>query len=395
MKNFTTILLLGLIAIVGVFTLDVYLPGMPAMAKDFNVSIDQICLTFTGFSIVFAITQVFHGILSDYIGRKPILLGGLALAAIATGLCVYAKTYGLLLAARLLQAIGISVFVVVNAIIRDLYTGAKAIQIRTFVATVSGVSISIAPTIGGLLQDKFDWQASFIVSLLLIVIAFVYTALFFKESNSKRSTIPFSMASVAKSYLVLFFDRSYLQNIIIATLAYTVHFSFIIVSAKIFIDVLGFTPLTFGYLMFIYGGVYFISGIMTASLAKKFSVSALLHLGGALIGVGGVLMLVLLAIASVSAWQILLPIAITTIGVTTVRAAATTGALAPIPTKAGQGAAGLNLVQFMLSAIIATGISGQGSHPQLSLALLAILCSVSIIILMNLNLFKRLILVTE
>lgn len=384
MKNISTIILLGLIAIVGVFTLDVYLPGIPAMAGEFGVSINLISRTFTSFSIVFSVSQLFHGMLSDYFGRKPLLLGGLAIAAIATFLCINAKTYESLLGARLMQAIGISVFVVVNAIIRDLYTGVKAIQVRTFVTTVSGVSISIAPAIGGLLQDSFNWQGGFIASLFLIMLTFMYTAIFFAESNKKLSQSKLTFTAFTKSYLQLFCDRSYFYNVIIATLAYTMHFSFIIMSAKIFIDLLGFTPLAFGYLMFAYGGVYFISGLISTFISKKLPVPTLLKLGGMCIGASGVLMLVLAMITSFNAWQVLLPMALTTMGITVVRSTATTGALAPIPAQAGIGAAGLNLVQFMLSAMIATGVSEMDIQPQLSLAFLGIVCSFSIVALMNL-----------
>jgi DHA1 family bicyclomycin/chloramphenicol resistance-like MFS transporter len=383
MKNFSTILLLSLIAIVGIFTLDVYLPGMPAMAKEFDVSITQIGFTFTGFAIVFAISQIFHGMLSDYFGRKPILLGGLIIAAVATAFCITAKNYESLLVARIIQAMGISAFVVVNAIIRDLYTGVKAIQVRTFVTTVSGVSLSIAPTIGGLLQNHFDWQGGFMSSLLLIVITFFYALLFLPESNGNKNQSKLSIASFAKSYGKLFSDNRYVLHIILATLAYTVHFTFIIMSANIFINLLGFTPLTFGYLMFIYGGVYFVSGLITASIAKKYYTSHLIKSGGMFIGAGGILLLILSLLFPSSAIQILLPMALMTMGITIVRSTATTGALAPIPTQAGQGAAGLNLIQFMLSAVIASGVNELGFDPQYSLALLAIICAASIVFLIN------------
>lgn len=383
MKNISTIFLLGLIATVGVFTLDVYLPGMPSMAEQFDVSITQIGYTFTIFSVVFAICQLFHGTLSDFTGRKPILIGGLIVAAIATLLCINANSYGSLLSARILQATGISAFVVVNAIIRDLYTGTKAIQVRTFVTTVSGVSLSIAPTIGGMLQSRFDWQGGFFISLLLILATLIYAALFFSESNANRSKFSLNVTLIGKSYLALFSNHSYVLHIMLATLAYTVHFSFIIMSANIFINLLGFTPLIFGYLMILYGGVYFISGISVNYIANKLPHSTLITLGATCIGAGGVLMLILLFLLPLSAWQVLLPMSLMTMGVTVVRAAAATGALAPIPAQAGQGAAGLNLVQFMVSAVIATFVSALGSEPQLSLATLAIISSGSIIYLLK------------
>lgn len=378
MKNTSTIILLVLIAIVGVFTLDVYLPGMPSMAEQFGVSLTDITYTFTAFSVVFAFSQLFHGTLSDVVGRKPIIVSGLAIAAVATFFCINAKSYESLLACRVLQALGISAFVVVNAIIRDLYTGARAVQVRTLVATASGISISIAPTIGGLLQDRFSWQGGFIASLLLIVIALIYALLGFKESNVNRSNERMRMNQIISSYAELFLNRSYLIHITLAMLAYTVHFSFIILSANIFIELLGATPLVFGYLMFVYGGVYFMSGLLSTWLAKKLSIITLIKLGGSCIGIGGILMLTLLLTVSAGAWQILLPMAVMTVGITMARASAITGALAPIPEKAGQGAAGLNLIQFALSAVVATAISKLGSSPQLSISLLAITSAISI-----------------
>jgi DHA1 family bicyclomycin/chloramphenicol resistance-like MFS transporter len=368
MDNLPTVLMLLLIAMVGVFTLDVYLPGMPSMAAQFDVSLTQITYTFTAFSIVFAVTQLIHGTLSDVIGRKPVVVVGLAIAAAATILCIRADTYLSLFTARLLQAVGISAFVVVNAIIRDLYTGVKAVQIRTLVATASGISLSIAPTVGGLLQNSYDWQGGFIVSLLLIIMTLIYAAVFFKESNLNRDKSAISFSDLAKSYISLFSDRTYVTHVVQAMLAYTVHFSFIIMSAKIFIELLCKTPVAFGYLMIFYGAIYFLCGLASTWIAKKLSIPSLIRLGGFSIGLGGILMLTLFLVVNAGSWQVLLPMAVITLGVTMTRASAITGALAPIPSQAGQGAAGLNLVQFAMAAIIATVVSKYGSDPQISIS---------------------------
>lgn len=382
MKNMPILPLLGMIAVVGVFTLDVYLPGMPAMANDFGVPLSRIALTFTGFSVVFAICQLFHGVISDKIGRKPVLLAGLSVAAIATVLCMKAKSYETLLAARLLQATGISVFVVLNAIIRDVYSGAKAIQIRTFVLTVSGISLSIAPSIGAFLQNSFYWQGGFGASLLLILITLIYAAFFYSETHTNRSNS--HIKNFIQSCFQLFLNRNYVAHVLQATLTFTVHFTFIILSAPIFMDLMGFTPTTFGYLMFMYGSMYFCSGWISVWCAKKYSIPALIKTGCFFIGTGGVVMSGLLVIIPVKAWLVLVPMGIMTIGITIVRATATTGALAPIPATAGQGAAGLNLVQFMVSAIIATMASAFGEHYIALLALTGITAAMIILILMRL-----------
>lgn len=364
-----------MIAVVGVFTLDVYLPGMQSMAEQFSVGIKDISYTFTAFSIVFAFSQLFHGVISDTIGRKPVIICGLAIAALATYLCINAQSYGSLFLSRMLQAVGISSFVVVNAIIRDIYIGTIAVQVRTMVATASGVSISIAPTVGGLLQGKFGWQGGFMASLLLICMTMVFAVVFFTESNFDRKNNDLGIIEFAKSYVILFKDKNYYQYVAIAMLAYTVHFSFIIMSANIFINQLGLTPLMFGYLMIFYGSIYFASGLCSTWIAKKLSINDLILVGSLFIGMGGMMLLTLIIMSGQSAWQILLPMAVITMGVTVARASSITGALAPIPSKAGQGAAGLNLVQFAVSALIATGITSFGNNQELSLSMLAMSCA--------------------
>lgn len=380
MKNISTLIMLFLIAIVGVFTLDVYLPSIPSMASQFDVSLTEITYTFTVFSVVFAIMQLVHGSLSDVYGRKPIMLIGLAIAGMATLFCITANTYHGLFISRMVQAIGISSFVVVNAIIRDLYTGVRAVQVRTMVAMTSGISISIAPTIGGFLENTFKWQGGFIASLVLIILAMMYALIFFKESNINRTSTCLNINELWKSYTNIFKNKIFVIHVFLATLAYTIHFSFIILSAKIFIDMMGKTPIVFGYLMIFYGGVYFLCGLVSTWLAKKLSISGLINLGGICIGVGGVLLSMTMMYGE-GVWQVLLPMAVITLGVTTARASAITGALAPIPNQAGQGSAGLNLIQFAISALIATVVSKYGTDPQLSISLLAIITSILIIYL--------------
>lgn len=379
MKNLSTIILLCLVAVVGVFTLDVYLPGMPSMAQEFGVSIDQISLTFAIFSMIYAISQLFHGVISDYIGRKPILIGGLSIAAIGTLFCIYAKSYESLLAARILQATGISVFVVVNAIVRDLYEGKIAIQVRTLILTMSGISISIAPTVGGLLQDSLNWEGGFIASFILIIVTLIYAVLMFSESNQLKRSDQLNLVLFTKSYIKLFSDHNFVMYAFLSTLAYSVHFAFILMSAKIFIELLGFNPLTFGYLMIIYGTIYFVSGFISSYIAKKLTIARLIEIGGGIIGVGGVLMYHFNQNRSFEAWNILFSMGVITLGITIVRAAANTGALSAIPAQAGQGSAGLNLVLFTVSALISIVINNLGSEPQVSLSFLAIISSILIV----------------
>lgn len=182
------------------------------------------------------------------------------------------------------------------------------------------------------------------------------------------------------SYFELVKNKQYILHVMLSTLAYTIHFVFIITSANIFINFFGFTPVHFGYLMFVYGAIYFLSGLSTIGIVKKFSGPALIKFGGILIGISSFVMLLCVLMSSLNAWQILLPMTLMTVGITIVRAAATTGALTPLAKQAGQGSAGLNLVQFLLAAIIGTAVTQFINYPHLALTFLAIICAGLILI---------------
>ncbi|MED7788061.1 MFS transporter [Francisella sp. 19X1-34] len=151
-------------AISGIFTLDIYLPGIPGQIKSLNVSSTAISWTFTIFSITFAISQLIVRPLSDKYGRKPILIIGLFLATISTFLCGLADGFGELIAFRILQAVGASCFVVMHAIIRDLHDGPIATRLRGYLTMIAGVTISVAPSLGSFLVYISGWRGTFILS---------------------------------------------------------------------------------------------------------------------------------------------------------------------------------------------------------------------------------------
>jgi hypothetical protein len=133
----------------------------------------------------------------------------------------------------------------------------------------------------------------------------------------------------------------------------------------------------------VYGGVYFISGILTSILIKKISNSVLIKIGCMFIFSGGLMMLILSLAQTLNAWQILLSMGLITAGITGVRSAAATEALAPIPNQAGQGSAGLNLVQYLFSAILVIILSKTKMQPAVVLSLLAIVNAITILSLVN------------
>ena len=129
-------LILTFIVISVISTLDIYLPGVLEQIKSLGVSNAYINFTFTMFSVIFALSQLIAGPLSDRCGRKPILIAGLSLAILATFLCGFIQSYWQLLLLRIIQAIGASCLVVANAIVRDLHDGLTATRLRGYITMV-------------------------------------------------------------------------------------------------------------------------------------------------------------------------------------------------------------------------------------------------------------------
>ena len=139
-------LVLGLLAAVGPFAIDMYLPALPMVAADLGASIAGVQATLSAFFIAFGVSQLVYGPLSDRMGRRPPLLIGLGVFLLGTLGCVLAPDVGWLTAARVVQGIGAAaVMVVPRAVIRDLHSGPAAAQMMATVMLVIAVSPMLAP----------------------------------------------------------------------------------------------------------------------------------------------------------------------------------------------------------------------------------------------------------
>lgn len=369
--------ILTLIAISGVFTLDVYLPGIPDASKSLGSSISEINFTFILFSIIFSCGQLFWGPLSDRFGRRPILILGLALATTATVLCAFTQHYWQLLCLRAIQAVGVSCFVVLNAIIRDLYDGSIATRWRAYLAIVSGVSISIAPSIGAIFVDFLGWRGTFLASSLVLLIALLSTKHFFTETyvptyhNRKK---------ILSNYLLLIKEKTdFMAHAIQSALAYSIHFCFIILSAYIVMEVVGLNLTQYSVVMFIYGLSWLASGTITTFLSTYLTNSGIVKVGCSITLLGAVVLFFLsIYCHSLNIYMLMLPVLIMVLGAIIVRPTSITMALSSVPEISGQGSAMINLLQFSLSSIAASMISYYNNYAIILIASYAIFCVLSI-----------------
>jgi MFS transporter, DHA1 family, multidrug resistance protein len=178
-SNLLIILILGALSTVSPFSIDMYLPAFPQIARDLGTTPAQISLSVSGYFIGLALGQLFYGPLLDRFGRKPPLYAGLSLFAVASFGCIAVRSPEWFIAFRLLQALGGCVAQVgAIAMVRDFFPARESAKILSLLLLVLSVSPLFAPSIGGLIATTIGWPWIFVflaafALLLMMVIGFL------------------------------------------------------------------------------------------------------------------------------------------------------------------------------------------------------------------------------
>jgi DHA1 family bicyclomycin/chloramphenicol resistance-like MFS transporter len=147
---------------IGPMALNILTPAVPGLVMTFGTDAAAVQLTLSLYLFGLAASQLVMGPLSDRLGRRPVVLAGLTVAAVSSVAALAATSIEALIVARIIQAIGASTGVVVGrAIIRDLYDRDRAAAMIGWVTTATVVAPMVAPMIGGFLDTALGWQAIF------------------------------------------------------------------------------------------------------------------------------------------------------------------------------------------------------------------------------------------
>lgn len=339
--------------LLAVFPLDVVLPSFPALSSHFATPTRDIALSISVFALGVALSQFFVGPLSDRVGRKGLLVLGLGISIIGSIGCANADTFTTFIVFRTVQAIGCGCFVLLNALVQDLFEGRERERARILVATASGVLISLSPLAGALLQHLFGWQASFHV-FTLIALGVLVQAM--RVLPPARGAMRKSQTLVA-AYSELFLNRAFMGFSLIAAIAFTCHFAFIAISPLIFLDYFQLSQLEFGLTLLGYGAAYVLGGLLASRMSRSVSHRHQLFTGLLLIGAAGLAMLVLSLATERSVATVLLPMMICTAGTTIARPAATSRAMELVPASAGASASVLNTLVLVAGGLGSAAIS--------------------------------------
>ena len=203
-KYFLLILILGTLSAISPFSIDMYLPGFPAIAKDLNTTVAKVQLSLSSYFIGISIGQLFYGPLLDRFGRKQPLYFGLALYLLASIGCALAISVESLIVFRFLQALGGCVGLVASrAMIRDIFPVSEIAKVFSLLMLVIGVSPLLAPTLGGYVTVAFGWHYIFIILALMsaLILAGVHYVL--PESREPDKSILLKPRPIVKNFLTV------------------------------------------------------------------------------------------------------------------------------------------------------------------------------------------------
>ena len=200
-KSFYLILILGMLTAIGPFSIDMYLPAFPDIAKNLHTTVAQVTLSLSSFFIGISAGQLLYGPLLERFGRKKPLYIGLCIYLLASIGCALAASVNALIVLRLLQALGGCVgMVAARAMVRDLFEVKDNAKIFSTLMLVVAVSPIIAPTLGGYITAVLGWRFVFI--MLIVVDLIILAGIYFLLPESKKPDPNFSLrpAPIIKSF---------------------------------------------------------------------------------------------------------------------------------------------------------------------------------------------------
>lgn len=359
--------LLALLIFSATFAMHIFVPALPQVAHDLNAGVGSMQLTISLYIFGLALGQLIYGPIADRFGRRPTLIGGLAIYVVAGLVAALAPSAHTLIAARLLQAMGGCVGMVLGrAIVRDTSTGQETVQRLALLNLMVTVGPAIAPLIGGALTSTIGWRFIFVALALFGLMNMVFTWWLLPETG--RPGGDNSLPTLARNYRGLLVSPAFLGYAIGGGCATTSMYAFIGVAPFIFINELGRAAYEVGIYLAVLVAGFWIGSIIISRLITRMPIRSLL-VGGNLVSlVASLVFLAVVVTGNLSVAWVVGTMFFFMIGAGFAAPTALTQAVS-INQKVVGSASGLYGFAQMTVGAICAGMAGLGSDPALSAAL--------------------------
>jgi MFS transporter, DHA1 family, multidrug resistance protein len=342
----TLALLLGIQPV----TTDLFLPTLPTITDGFGASMAQAQLTLTALLLVFGISQLFWGPLSDRFGRRPILLIGLTAYVVAAVASALAPSMLWLIVFRAVQGAAMGAAVMsARAIVRDVYTPAEGARTMSKALSGLGVIACLCAPLGGLLSDLFNWRVALLAVAVFGAVCLAVVALRFNETLARPNLQALQPAGLLRTWGGILRNPTFIAYSALSIGSYGGLFTFLAASSFVFIKVLSLSKTEYGLVMFSVSLVYILGTFMCRQLLVRYGVRRAVAIAGGLTLAGGTSMGLLALFGEQSLWAMTAPMWLFMLGHGVHQACSQSGAVGPFAHAAGAASA-LNGFLMMIAA---------------------------------------------
>jgi DHA1 family bicyclomycin/chloramphenicol resistance-like MFS transporter len=371
--------LLGQMAF-GLLAMTICIPSMQEWGAQFGVAQPAVQLTFSGFVVTYGGLQLVYGPWSDRLGRRAVLMAGLALAVVASFLAALAPSIGWLTAARVLQGAGAAAGMVVGrAMVQDEFQGPERTRVMAYVGMAMGLCPPLATVLGGQIHVWLGWQANFWLmgGLGLLLLGMAWRGLPARGGTATAGSPGAARSgwwrSLLQSYAKLWHEPAFRWVVLMLSSATAAFYAFL-AGTPLVLRSYGLGPDRIGFVIMCVPLSYIAGSFATTRLARHRSGRWLMRAGQAFT-LGGLSLLVLLAVAGVqSVAAFAMPLMLLGVGHGLMVPPALATSVGLVPALAGAAAAVVGLMQQLIGAVggYVVGLLPQASVAHLGALMLGI-----------------------
>lgn len=307
------LILLVVLSMLGPLTLNILVPSLPGMVKSLNATKESVQLTLSLYLLGIAVSQLVLGPMADRFGRRPVLLGALALYIITSLAAFAAPNVEFLILARILQSFGAAAGLTLGrTMIRDLYERDHAASMIGYVTMAMVVAPMLAPSIGAFIDTHLSWRAILLFCAAMGAISLIIATPTLPETRPASLIAATSREVVERSLHLLRLGR-FMAYWGTSTFCSGMFFAFLGAAPYLMIDVMGYDKNIYGLWFASLSIAYMIGNFMSGRLAQRLGVDQLIAWGNWLGMIGAIIMLLFAASGILSPLSLFLPTMITSL----------------------------------------------------------------------------------
>ncbi|MGC7560582.1 Bcr/CflA family multidrug efflux MFS transporter [Pasteurella sp. PK-2025] len=355
---------------------DMYLPAFLLIAQDLSVTPEKVQHTLTFFAAGMAIGQLFWGPVGDSYGRKPIILLGVTMSAIAALVLTEINSIGNFTALRFVQGFfGAAPVVLVGAILRDLFNKNDLSRIMSSITLVFMLAPLLAPIIGGHLVSWFHWHVIFYVISFMGLLCFCLVYIVIPETHHKANRVPLRLGTVFSNFATLCKQKEVLGYLFASAFGFGGLFALITAGSIVYVGLYGVPVDQFGYFFMLNIGVMTLVSAINGKIVNKVGTECMLRIGLGIqfsAGIG----LVIIALFDLGFWPMTFCLALFAGQNPLISANAMASILEKFPMMAGTANSVVGSVRFGTGALVGSLVALMKMDTPTPMLLTMALCSV-------------------